>query len=239
MLSGQSLEKEESEEGDEVEQESGELPELDKAENSFKPEDTQKSSVDEKVLQSTNPIFTLSHHSAKLRLIFDTLAQILRDTNDKIIVVSEWTSFLNLIKDHLKLMRHELLDYNGKMNSKLRCEMIDKFNDINNNQRILLLSLSAGGTGLNLNVANHLLLVDLHWNPQLERQARDRIYRYGQSKPSFIYRFICKDTVEHWVKRRQDEKIEIAKDILEGDAAPAATGNALTFNDYKQIFTMQ
>lgn len=233
------MEKEESEEEEKVKQESGELPELDKADKSLKPEETQKSSVDEKVLQPDNPIFKLSHHSAKLRLIFDTLAQILRDTNDKIIVVSEWTSFLNLIKDHLKLMRHETLDYNGKMNNKLRCDTIDKFNDINNNQRILLLSLTAGGTGLNLNVANHLLLVDLHWNPQLERQARDRIYRYGQSKPSFIYRFICKDTVEQWVKRRQDEKIAIATDVLDGDTAPASTGNTLTLNDYKQIFTMQ
>lgn len=238
MLSGELFEKEGSEEVDKKKLESGELPELDKAERSFELEETEKSSVDEKILEPTNPIFTLSHHSAKLRLIFDTLAKILRDTNDKIIVVSEWTSFLNLIKDHLRFVGHETLVYNGKMNSKLRSATINEFNDISNNKRILLLSLTAGGTGLNLNVANHLLLVDLHWNPQLERQARDRIYRYGQSKPSFIYRFICKDTVEQWVQRRQDDKIEIAKTVLDRDSAPVATGNGLTQNDYKQIFTM-
>lgn len=238
MLRGELFEKEGSEEVDKKKLESGELPELDKAERSFEFEETEKSSVDEKILEPTNPIFTLSHHSAKLRLIFDTLAKILRDTNDKIIVVSEWTSFLNLIKDHLRFVGHETLDYNGKMNSKLRSATINEFNDINNNKRILLLSLTAGGTGLNLNVANHLLLVDLHWNPQLERQARDRIYRYGQSKPSFIYRFICKDTVEQWVQRRQDDKIEIAKTVLDRDSAPVATGNGLTQNDYKQIVTM-
>lgn len=55
---------------------------------------------------------------------------------------------------------------------------------------MLLLSLTAGGVGLNLVGANHLMLVDLHWNPQLEKQACDRIYRIGQTKAVFIYRFV-------------------------------------------------
>lgn len=65
---------------------------------------------------------------------------------------------------------------------------MDSFNTSNNKPKILLLSLTAGGVGLNLVGGNHLLLIDIHWNPQLEVQAQDRIYRFGQKKNVFIYK---------------------------------------------------
>lgn len=66
--------------------------------------------------------------------------------------------------------------------------IMDSFNTPNNKPKILLLSLTAGGVGLNLVGGNHLLLIDIHWNPQLEVQAQDRIYRFGQKKNVFIYK---------------------------------------------------
>lgn len=248
MLCGESYKEEEEDEEEKVKQEAGELDiEIpDKSGKPFKLQETPKTSVDVqaaiKLLQPSNPIFEFARPSAKLQLIFATLEKILNDTSDKIIVVSEWNSYLRVIKDQLELLGHESLDFNGTMDAKARSETLSDFNDIKNNKRILLLSLKAGGVGLNLNVANHLLLVDLHWNPQLARQAQDRIYRYGQLKPTFIYRFMCKDTIEQRIKALQDYKIEIANVVLDHNgAAPAAgaNGNALTLNDYKQLFGMK
>jgi len=67
---------------------------------------------------------------------------------------------------------------------------MNAFNNPNSNPRILLLSLTAGGVGLNLVGANHLLLFDIHWNPQLETQAQDRIYRVGQTKDVYVYKLV-------------------------------------------------
>jgi transcription termination factor 2 len=67
---------------------------------------------------------------------------------------------------------------------------MNAFNNPNSNPRILLLSLTAGGVGLNLIGANHLLLFDIHWNPQLETQAQDRIYRVGQTKDVYVYKYV-------------------------------------------------
>lgn len=68
--------------------------------------------------------------------------------------------------------------------------IVDSFNSQNSGPRILLLSLTAGGVGLNLVGGNHLLLFDIHWNPQLEKQAQDRIYRFGQRKDVHIYKLV-------------------------------------------------
>lgn len=68
--------------------------------------------------------------------------------------------------------------------------IMDSFNAPNDDPKILLLSLTAGGVGLNLVGGNHLLLIDIHWNPQLEVQAQDRIYRFGQKKDVFIYKLV-------------------------------------------------
>jgi len=67
---------------------------------------------------------------------------------------------------------------------------MESFNSRNSGPRILLLSLTAGGVGLNLVGANHLLLFDIHWNPQLEMQVQDRIYRFGQTKDVYIYKLV-------------------------------------------------
>lgn len=73
-------------------------------------------------------------------------------------------------------------------NNSISSNFFQKFNDPNSDIRIMLLSLTAGGVGLNLVGANHLMLVDIHWNPQLEQQAQDRIYRFGQTKDVIIYK---------------------------------------------------
>jgi len=99
-----------------------------------------------------------------------------------------------------------------------------------------LLSLTAGGVGLNLVVANHLFLVDIHWNPQLEAQACDRIYRVGQQKPVNVYKFICNNTIESSIQKIQTQKLEIANNIFGGSSN--VEGTKITLEDLKQIFNI-
>ncbi|XP_016976290.1 transcription termination factor 2 [Drosophila rhopaloa] len=192
-----------------------------------------------KLLNPQNPIFEFARSSAKLKLVIDKLEKLLADTNDKIIVTSQWISYLAIIRKRLQDQSWETLDFTGQLSAKDRELVLREFN-ANNDKRVLLLSLTAGGVGLNLNVANHMLMVDLHWNPQLERQAQDRIYRYGQNKPTFIYRYICQDTVEQRIKALQDYKLEIAKVVLpeEDGGVSARGGGGLNLAELKKLFSM-
>src|SRR5262249_52545058 len=87
---------------------------------------------------------------------------------------------------------------------------------------VLLVSLKAGGTGLNLTAADHVFLLDPWWNPAVEDQAADRAHRIGQDKPVVIYRLIAKDTVEERILALQAKKRTIADTAL-GDAGGAAS----------------
>jgi transcription termination factor 2 len=102
--------------------------------------------------------------------------------------------------------------------------------------KILLLSLKAGGVGLNLMVANHLFLMDVHWNPQMEAQASDRVYRVGQKKTVNIYKFICSNTIEKRILDIQIKKLQIADNLFEGTSAITSK---ITLDDLKQIFQFQ
>lgn len=110
------------------------------------------------------------------------------ETSDKIVIVSQWTGVLEILGTHLEKEGIKFVFLTGKVLVKDRHSLVNNFNNPNTETRIMLLSLTAGGVGLNLVGANHLMLMDLHWNPQLESQAQDRIYRVGQKKPVNIYK---------------------------------------------------
>ncbi|XP_017081990.2 LOW QUALITY PROTEIN: transcription termination factor 2 [Drosophila eugracilis] len=197
------------------------------------------STIAVKLLNPQNPIFDFACPSAKLKLVIDKLEELLSSTNDKIIVTSQWLNYLAIIRNRLQDQSWEVLDFTGSMSAKDRESVLREFNE-NNDKRVLLLSLTAGGVGLNLNVANHMLMVDLHWNPQLERQAQDRIYRYGQKKPTFIYRYMCQDTVEQRIKALQDYKLEIAKVVLpeEEGGLSGRGGGGINLKELQKLFAM-
>jgi len=92
--------------------------------------------------------------------------------------------------------------------------------------------LKAGGVGLNLMAANHLFLVDVHWNPQLEAQACDRVYRLGQKKPVNVYKFICSNTIETRILNIQKHKLQIAENLFKG----SSISSKITIDDLKEIF---
>ncbi|XP_046413162.1 transcription termination factor 2 [Neodiprion fabricii] len=196
--------------------------------------------VDRRVVQNllttNNPVFNPSRQSSKLRAVLHTIQEIL-DKGDKMIVVSQWTSMLEVVRSHLKTLNGATYDIlSGKIPVKNRQRIVESFNTIDSAPQILLLSLTAGGVGLNLVGGNHLLLLDIHWNPQLEAQAQDRIYRVGQTKSVYIYKFMCLDTVEQRIKALQDRKLEIANGVLTG--AGTAAASKLSMDDLKSLFSL-
>ncbi|XP_063992969.1 transcription termination factor 2 [Diachasmimorpha longicaudata] len=189
--------------------------------------------VSEHLLTSDNPVFEKARESSKLRAVLSRLEEILK-MGEKVIIVSQWTSVLNIIADNLhRIEGATFSSLTGAVMVKDRGAIVDSFNH-DRDPMVLLLSLTAGGVGLNLVGANHLMLVDIHWNPQLESQAQDRIYRFGQKKNVFIYKFLCSDTIEEKIKSMQEDKLELAKNILRGGGKAKAA--KLTMDDLRTIF---
>ncbi|KAK9869992.1 hypothetical protein WA026_006091 [Henosepilachna vigintioctopunctata] len=187
------------------------------------------------ILNPSHPIFSKDRKSSKIRTIMTMIPNIL-SAGDKIIIVSQWKSYLELIGIHLKDIGAKFLKLDGSVSTSNRKEIISSFNDINSQFKILLLSLTAGGVGLNLVGANHLFLVDIHWNPQLENQAQDRIYRMGQKKNVFIYKFITKDTIEERIKQLQENKLAISESLMTGSRQ--IINSKLSLQDLKMLFNM-
>ncbi|MFN2260608.1 MAG: SNF2-related protein, partial [Psychroflexus sp.] len=151
--------------------------------------------------------------SVKLDLLIEQIKN--KTSKHKIVVFSQFTKMLALVKKRLDI---EQLDYeylDGK--TKNREERVEHFQN-NDDIRIFLISLKAGGTGLNLTAADYVFLVDPWWNPAVESQAIDRCYRIGQKKHVMAYRMICKDTIEEKIIQLQDTKKEISHNIITTDS---------------------
>uniref|UniRef100_A0A182RKF7 Transcription termination factor 2 n=1 Tax=Anopheles funestus TaxID=62324 RepID=A0A182RKF7_ANOFN len=289
-----------------------------------------------KVLLKSNPIFRIDRASSKIERTMQLLEEKIFSTDDKAIVVSQWTSMLEILGSHLSARNVPHVSLTGKVPVKLRNDIVVAFNKPSGKSKellshysgvhrqfdtgamakisdgytigsvvrcirevitckrmlqlrvhplthlelinalsalepvykeeeeaflywwcktplgrrrskqmekdheammemenIMLLSLTAGGVGLNLVGANHLFLLDPHWNPQLEAQAQDRIYRVGQTKHVFIWKFMCGETVEQKIHALQQHKLSIADGVLTGTVNK---GSKLTMDDLKSLF---
>ncbi len=156
-----------------------------------------------------------------------------KTANHKVLIFSQFVEMLSLIKNELdkKHIPYEYLD--GKSSTKQRKESVTNFQN-NDNLRVFLISLRAGGTGLNLTAADYVYIVDPWWNPAVENQAIDRCYRIGQNKKVFAYRMICKDTVEEKILKLQAKKIKIATDIIQTEENIM---KKIDVNDIKKLFS--
>jgi SNF2 family DNA or RNA helicase len=132
----------------------------------------------------------------------------------KILVFSQFVGMLELIKKELavKYIPYEMLT--GK--TKNRANVVGAFQN-NDNIRVFLISLKAGGTGLNLTEADYVYLVDPWWNPAVENQAIDRCYRIGQNKHVMAVRLICPETIEEKIMKLQAAKKELVSDLIKTD----------------------
>ncbi len=161
--------------------------------------------------------------SAKVRRLCEAL-EVASAEGRKALVFSQWTSLLDLIEPHLHAADIGFIRLDGK--TRDRAQVVAQFQDPAGPE-IMLISLRAGGTGLNLTAADHVFLCDPWWNPAVEDQAADRAHRIGQDKPVMVYRLVAKDTVEERILALQQKKRAIADAAL-GEAGAAA---ALTRED--------
>ena len=152
--------------------------------------------------------------SGKLDLLIDRIASVC--SNHKVLVFSQFVSMLNLIE---KRLHAENISYSILTGQTRHREKI-----INNFQqddviRVFLISLKAGGTGLNLTAADYVFIVDPWWNPSVENQAIDRVYRIGQSNNVTAIRMICRNTIEEKMMLIKESKRDIGKGVVSDDDA--------------------
>lgn len=142
--------------------------------------------------------------SSKVEALLEFLNQH-NDKSDKSVVFSQWTSFLDLIEIAFKDANVKFVRFDGKMLRNQREEAVNNFNN-NPEIKVLLISLKCGSLGLNLTAANQCFLMDPWWNPSIEDQAIDRIYRIGQTRPVSVFRFFIENTIEDRVFELQKKK---------------------------------
>ncbi len=147
--------------------------------------------------------------SAKLDFLTDLLA-VLIEEGRRILLFSQFTTMLGLIEAHLVKEKIPYLKLTGA--SKDRGKLVEDFQ--NGKAPVFLISLKAGGTGLNLTAADTVIHYDPWWNPAAEAQATDRAYRIGQNNPVFVHKLLCQDTVEERIHKLQQEKGRLAAGIL-------------------------
>jgi SNF2 family DNA or RNA helicase len=134
----------------------------------------------------------------------------------KALVFSQFLGMLALIREKLKENNIEFDYFDGSTPPHERERSIQNF-QTNDNSRVFLISLKAGGVGLNLTAADYVYIVDPWWNPAVEQQAIDRTHRIGQTKNIFAYRMICKDTIEDKIMQLQERKRILAKELISDD----------------------
>ena len=159
--------------------------------------------------------------SSKLSVLLELIAE-LRDEGHRALIFSQFTTLLALVRQALDAagVRWRYLD--GQTPAAQRRVEVDAFQAGDGD--VFLLSLKAGGTGLNLTAADYVVHLDPWWNPAVEDQATDRAHRIGQDKPVTVYRLVARGTVEEGIMALHDEKRELAEALLAGtDAARALT----------------
>jgi len=156
--------------------------------------------------------------SSKIDVLLESLATAAADGH-KALVFSQWTSFLDLLEPHLQAAGVAFCRLDGA--TRDRAGVTATFQS-EGGPPVMLVSLKAGGSGLNLTAADHVFLCDLWWNPAVEDQAADRAHRIGQERPVTIYRLVTADTVEERILALQAQKRGLIDAAL-GDAALAAS----------------
>ncbi|KAA8651567.1 hypothetical protein EYZ11_006541 [Aspergillus tanneri] len=154
--------------------------------------------------------------SAKIRVLDQLLYTLHTKTSEKIVLVSNYTSTLNLLASLLTSLSLPFLRLDGSTPAQKRQSLVEDFNRLPTNLCFaFLLSAKAGGTGLNLIGASRLVLFDVDWNPATDIQAMARIHRDGQKRPCRIYRILLKGSLEEKIWQRQVTKLGLADSVME------------------------
>lgn len=173
---------------------------------------------------------TYRGESAKFEILLETL-ETLQSEGHKALVFSQFVQTLSLLRQEMdsRGMTHAYLD--GQTQN--RQEQVDRFQN-DPQVSFFLISLKAGGVGLNLTAADYVLHIDPWWNPAVEMQASDRAHRIGQDKPVFVYKFIARETVEEKILQLQERKRELVEQLI---SAEGGFFKSLTKEDVRALFS--
>ncbi|RDX55621.1 hypothetical protein OH76DRAFT_1397013 [Lentinus brumalis] len=176
--------------------------------------------------------------SGKLSALARLLRALQKHTEEKCIIVSHYTSTLNIIEAYCKKKSYTYHRLDGSTPAPKRQEYVNDFNRSSQAKRfVFLLSSKAGGVGLNLIGASRLCLIDSDWNPSHDLQSMARIHRDGQKRPVYIYRFLTTGTIDEKIYQRQVTKLGLS-DSLMGTGSSDSKSDSFTRKDLLDIFSV-
>jgi hypothetical protein len=153
----------------------------------------------------------LDGRSGKLERLLELLEQV--PEGDKALVFTQYPGFDRLVPHLQERLGESVGFFHGRLNARQREHLLEEFAD-EAGPRVLVISIRAGGRGLNLPAANHVFHFDRWWNPAVEQQATDRAHRFGQRKPVFVHSLICTGTLEERIDALLDSKRELAEKVI-------------------------
>ena len=170
--------------------------------------------------------------STKIEFLLETLETI-KEEGQQAIIFSQFTTYLDIIQQHFRERHWKFSRIDGSQTIKKRQSQVEEFQSGAN--PFFLISLKAGGVGLNLTTASFVFIMDPWWNPAVESQAIDRAHRIGQKNTLTVYRPIIKGSVEEKVLKLQEEKKQLFADLLESDDDNTFAGK-LSMKDFESLF---
>nr|WP_243281437.1 SNF2-related protein [Clostridium sp. D53t1_180928_C8] len=172
--------------------------------------------------------------SGKLNVALEIIEEVIKEHN-KILVFSQFTSVLKKIEEELNKRNIVSKYLDGSTSAKERIRLVSDFNE-SKESGVFLISLKAGGTGLNLTSAKFVMHMDPWWNPAIEDQATDRAHRIGQKNVVEVIKLIAKDTIEEKVVQLQEEKREIINSVMSDDNLNINNISKLTNEEILELF---
>uniref|UniRef100_A0A0N4UIY2 SWI/SNF-related matrix-associated actin-dependent regulator of chromatin subfamily A containing DEAD/H box 1 homolog n=1 Tax=Dracunculus medinensis TaxID=318479 RepID=A0A0N4UIY2_DRAME len=148
--------------------------------------------------------------------VFDELLPKIKSQSDKVLIFSQFTAMMDIIEVYLKIRKYKCCRLDGATPVMERQELINKFNS-SEDIFVFLLSTKAGGLGINLTTANHIIIHDIDFNPYNDKQAEDRCHRMGQKKEVYVVRLISSGTIEEEMLTIAQKKLQLEKEITGGN----------------------
>lgn len=171
-------------------------------------------------------------HSGKLDQFLEQVHRAITNGH-RLLVFSQFASMLDILQ--LELRKHGISSFllNGQTPPQSRQDMVDRFNMGEND--VFLISLKAGGTGLNLTSADTIILYDLWWNPAVEEQAKSRAHRIGQKNTVQVYRMVSAGTIEEKIMLLQEKKKALFDEMIDSQVSGHSNHQTLSNEDIKEI----
>ena len=187
--------------------------------------------------QPPSPMLRERHSSSRSCTIGSASPAFCLRPGDRVLVFSQFAEMGAILQRHLQeTFGCEVLFLHGGVTRHRRDRMVERFESGADGPPIFILSLKAGGTGLNLTGANHVFHFDRWWNPAVENQATDRAFRIGQTKNVQVHKFICAGTLEEKIDEMIESKKEVAEKVI-------GTGEGwlteLSNHDLREIFALR